>query len=110
MSSGRVRGFLKQQEFVRLSTLWSKCEIQNITQVDALADLLGFSVCTGVLAAYVYYKSGFVDLPAATWISLGFVLGGYLGARFAVSLNPEILRRVFGVFALIIGIRMLWGQ
>ncbi|MBL8022063.1 MAG: sulfite exporter TauE/SafE family protein [Leptospirales bacterium] len=64
----------------------------------------------GVLAAYVYYKSGYVNLPAALWISLGFLIGGYLGARSAVSLNPEILRRIFGGFAVLVGFRMLWGS
>lgn len=63
----------------------------------------------GILAAYVYYKSGFVNVPTSIWISLGFVIGGYVGARFAVSINPEILRRIFGLFALVIGGKMLLG-
>ena len=64
----------------------------------------------GALAAYVYYKAGYVNVPAALWIAAGFLFGGLLGARFATALNPEILRRVFGAVAVIIGVRMLWGS
>lgn len=63
----------------------------------------------GALAAYVYYRAGFVNVPAAMWIAGGFIVGGFVGARFATSINPDVLRRIFGVFAVAIGAKMLWG-
>ena len=51
----------------------------------------------GILAAMAYYKQGYVNLPVAGLICLGFVLGGYLGAKFAVALPAPVLRKVFGV-------------
>ncbi|MCE9599793.1 MAG: TSUP family transporter [Spirochaetia bacterium] len=63
----------------------------------------------GALAAWVYYKAGFVNVPASLWIAAGFLVGGFFGARLATTLNPEVLRRVFGVFALVIGAKMIWG-
>ena len=56
----------------------------------------------GLLAAWAYYKNGHVNLPVAGLICLGFILGGYLGARFAVGLPEVILRRIFGVCLLVI--------
>ena len=56
----------------------------------------------GLLAAWAYYKQGHVNLPVAGLICLGFVLGGYLGAKFAIGLPEVILRKIFGVCLLLI--------
>jgi len=56
----------------------------------------------GLLAAWAYYKNGHVNLPVAGLICLGFILGGYLGARFTVGLPEVILRKIFGVCLLVI--------
>jgi uncharacterized protein len=61
----------------------------------------------GILAAWVYYKSGYVDLRAAAFICLGFVLGGLAGSRFAVSISNEALRRIFGGALAVIGVYMV---
>jgi uncharacterized protein len=62
----------------------------------------------GLLAAWVYYKQGYVNLKAAAIICAGFVLGSFIGARFATQLSDEILQRVFGVALLAIGIKMIF--
>ena len=51
----------------------------------------------GFFAVWVYYKQGYVNLPVAAVICLGFVLGGYLGAKFAVGLSEVVLRKTFAV-------------
>lgn len=61
----------------------------------------------GILAAWTYWKNGNVNLPAAAWICLGFVIGGLLGARFAAPLSDAFLRRAFGVAFLLISLRMI---
>ncbi len=63
----------------------------------------------GALAAYVYYRAGAVNVPAAAWIAAGFVIGGFIGAKFATSLQPDMLRRIFGGFIIAIGAKMLWS-
>ncbi len=64
----------------------------------------------GILAAWTYYKQGFVDLRAAAFIVLGFVLGGLLGARLAVGIPEAVLRKVFGVYLLIVAAQMFFGK
>jgi len=54
----------------------------------------------GILAALTYYKQGYVNLPAAGLLCLGFVLGGYFGAKFAIGVPEVVLRKIFGVFLL----------
>lgn len=64
----------------------------------------------GILAAWTYYKQGFVDLRAAVFIVLGFFLGGLLGARVAVGISDTVLRKVFAVYLLIVAAQMLFGK
>ena len=56
----------------------------------------------GLLAAWTYYKQGHVNLPVAGLMCLGFVLGGYIGAKFAVGFSEVILRKIFGACLLVI--------
>jgi len=64
----------------------------------------------GILAAWTYYKQGFVDLKAAMFIVLGFFLGGLLGARVAVGVPDTVLRKVFGVYLLVVAVQMFFGK
>ncbi len=64
----------------------------------------------GLLAAWQYYKQGYVDLRIAGLICLGFFLGGLLGARIATGLPGNILQKVFGVAMLLISLKMIWGR
>jgi len=64
----------------------------------------------GILAALTYYKQGYVNLPIAAFICLGFVFGGLVGARLATSLSSTVLERIFGVALLVIGLKMLFAR
>jgi uncharacterized membrane protein YfcA len=64
----------------------------------------------GLLAAWVYYKSGFVDLKIAGLICIGFFIGGLFGAKFATEIPNEILRRIFGVVLLLASLKMILGK
>jgi uncharacterized membrane protein YfcA len=62
----------------------------------------------GLLAAWTYYKAGFVDLKVAGLICLGFFVGGLLGAKFAIEIPDYLLRKIFGVALLVASIRMIF--
>ncbi len=64
----------------------------------------------GIFAAYTYFKAGHVDIKAAAFICAGFVIGGLIGAKFAVNLPREILQKVFGFVLLTIGIYMIFKK
>jgi uncharacterized membrane protein YfcA len=61
----------------------------------------------GLLAAWTYYKQGFVDFKVASLICLGFFFGGLIGAKFAVQIPDNILRKVFGFVLLIASLKMI---
>lgn len=64
----------------------------------------------GLLAAWIYYKQGYVDLKVALLICVGFFLGGLLGARVATSLSNAVLEKVFGVALLLIALKMIFAK
>jgi uncharacterized membrane protein YfcA len=64
----------------------------------------------GLLAAWTYYKHGNVDVKIAALICLGFFIGGLIGARCAASINPIMLKKLFGVALLIAALRMILAK
>ena len=61
----------------------------------------------GILAAINYYKQGFVKWEYAAVIAFTFVIGGYFGSKFSLSLPPQTVRRVFGVIMLLGAIKLI---
>lgn len=64
----------------------------------------------GFMAAFQYYKAGHVNLMYALIIAIAFFIGGYFGAKYAVKMPQDILKKVFGVFLLIIAIKTIFGK
>jgi uncharacterized membrane protein YfcA len=64
----------------------------------------------GILAAWTYYRQGFVDLHIATWVCIGFMVGSLLGAKLAVQLSDVTLERVFGVALLLVALKMMLAK
>lgn len=64
----------------------------------------------GLLAAWTYYKQGFVDIRIAAFICIGFVIGGLLGARYATSLSNDVLEKIFATVLLLISLKMLLAK
>ena len=62
----------------------------------------------GVLAAFHYYQKGYVNLTSAAIICVGFILGSYFGATKAVQIDEILLKRVFAIILVAIGIKMLF--
>jgi uncharacterized membrane protein YfcA len=64
----------------------------------------------GILAAYNYYKAGHVDIRFALLLALAFILGSYFGSKVAVRLPQDTLKKIFGIFLLLVSIRMLFWK
>jgi uncharacterized membrane protein YfcA len=62
----------------------------------------------GLLAAWTYYKQGFVDFKIAGLICLGFFFGGLVGAKFATHISEDALRKIFGVILFAASLRMIF--
>ena len=64
----------------------------------------------GILAAWTYYTHGFVDIKVAGLIAVGFIVGSLLGARVATGISNAILGKAFGIFLVLIGLKMIFGK
>ena len=62
----------------------------------------------GILGAWEYYRHGHLNITYALLLGLGLLVGGYIGAVYAVGMSGTTLRRIFGVFLLITALRMLY--
>ncbi len=62
----------------------------------------------GILAAWTYYKHGYVDIGITAYICIGFLFGGLIGANIANFLPDIALERIFGVALLVVAIKMIF--
>jgi len=63
-----------------------------------------------MIAAINYYKEGYINIKYASIIIVTFILGGYLGSKFALYLPSSTLKKIFAILLIIIGIKTLSGK
>ena len=61
----------------------------------------------GILAAWEYYRDGYVNISTAGLLCLGFVVGSLGGAAIATSISSAMLQKVFGIALILIGLKMV---
>jgi hypothetical protein len=85
--------------------------IFNVSQHMAQGTALGAMLLpVGLLAAIKYWQAGNVNVKFAALIAVGFFVGGLIGATLVQPIPDIYLRKFFGIFFLIISIRMIfWG-
>ncbi len=85
--------------------------IFGLTQQQAQGTTLALMVPPiGILAAYAYYQNGYVDLKIAALIGIGFILGGWFGAKIAIQLPREVLQKIFAIVLFVISIKMFFTK
>jgi hypothetical protein len=85
----------------------------GIIMIPALVMFMGYNqyMAQGTtLAAMEYYRKGYVNITVALLLAAGFVIGGYLGARFAININEAILKKIFGFTMLFFAVKMILGK
>lgn len=79
---------------------------QHTAHGTSLAALL---LPVGLLGTLEYYKRGQVNIAFAAVVACGLLVGAYFGARVAGSMSDVMLRKAFGVFLLIVSMKLLWS-
>lgn len=63
------------------------------------------------IAAYTYHKSGHpIEWRYAVVIAACFVVGGFLGSKFAVKIDQLLLKRIFAVVLILVAIRLFFSK
>ena len=82
------------------------------TQVAATGtSLVALLLPVGLLGVLEYYRSGRLGIPeikTGLMIAVGLFFGAYVGAKIAVSLPQEVLRKSFALFLVFIAARLWW--
>lgn len=93
----------------------------GIVLVPALIYFLGFSQLNaqgtslalimfpvGILAVINYYKQGHIDFNIVFILAIGFVIGSFLGSKFAMNIPQEIVKKCFAILMIYIAFKMLF--
>lgn len=79
----------------------------GISQHAAQGISLAIIIPTAIMGAYGYFMRGYVDMRRVIFISFGAVAGALLGSFFACRISSGSLKQIFGVFVIIIAIKVL---
>ncbi len=83
--------------------------IFGLSQHQAQGTSLGMLMLpVGILAVMQYYRQGFVDYKLVAFIAIGFVAGGYLGGKLAVTIPETLIKRIFALFMIAVAVKMLF--
>ncbi len=81
--------------------------VMGMSQHEAQGTTLAIMIPPiGLLAAWTYYRAGYVNLKMALFVALGFFVGGLLGASVAVKVPDAALRKIFAVALMGIALKM----
>ena len=83
----------------------------HMTQHKAQGTILAaFLPPVALLAVMRYYKAGNVDLLAAGVIAVGLLVGGYYGAGLSLAISETMLKKVFGIFLLVLSLQYIFAK
>jgi hypothetical protein len=104
-ASGALSGLLGVGGAVILVPLLTR--VMRLSQHQARGTSLAIVGFTALAALAGYARSGHVDWWQAVPLIAGAVIGSPLGAHIAHGMPSATLRRTFGVFVLLVGLRLL---
>jgi len=63
---------------------------------------------TAVVSTLVYYFHDNLDLGLTLKVVTGAVIGGYIGAKLMTKIPAKSLKKLFGIFMVVAGLRMVF--
>ena len=85
--------------------------ILGMSQHEAQGTSLAFMIPPiGILAAWNYYKEGYVNWKFALVLAVMFVAGAYFGSLLSVNIPDKVLKKVFGVLLLLASVKMIFSK
>lgn len=61
----------------------------------------------GILAVLNYYKAGNIDLKVVGILAVGFLVGGYYGSKWSLSLPQDTVKKIFAIFLFYTAFKMI---
>ena len=80
----------------------------GFSQLQAQGTSLGLLLLpVGIFAVINYYKAGHIDLKVVGIMSLAFVAGGFIGSKLALTINQEVVKKIFAILLFYTAFRLL---
>lgn len=80
----------------------------SFSQQQAQGTSLGLLLLpVGILAAFNYYKQGHIDMRVVGIMAIAFVVGGWLGSKWALALPEATVRRIFAIILFYSAFKMM---
>ncbi|HVU14502.1 MAG TPA: sulfite exporter TauE/SafE family protein [Phototrophicaceae bacterium] len=83
----------------------------HFDQRSAVGTSLGALLMPVSLPAVItYYESGKVLIATAVMIGIGLIFGAFAGAKIALGLSPATVKRLYGIFLVVVALRFILGS
>ena len=80
----------------------------GFTQPQAQGTSLGLLLLpVGILAVLNYYEQGHIDIRVIGIMAIAFVIGGWLGSKWALSLPEDVVKKIFAIILFYSAIKMM---
>ncbi|MBO9684239.1 MAG: sulfite exporter TauE/SafE family protein [Flavisolibacter sp.] len=80
----------------------------SFSQQQAQGTSLGLLLLpVGILAVFNYYRQGQIDFRVIGIMAVAFVIGGWLGSKWALSLSEITVKRIFAVILFYSAFKMM---
>ena len=64
---------------------------------------------TSIVSVWYFYKEKLINYQVAAYMAGGAALGALISANFVQAVPASALKRIFGIFVILIGFRMIWA-
>jgi len=80
----------------------------GLSEHDAHATAISVILPLAVISAFIYFRSGHLDLDILAPVALGEVIGAIAGAWLLKYTSSVLLRRIFAMFIIFAALRMIF--
>jgi uncharacterized membrane protein YfcA len=77
--------------------------------IDGLGHYYAISFSWVLFAAILLIQKGYFDFQIMLFATLGSVLGGFLGSRYAKNKGNKFIKILFVIIGSILGLKLLFG-
>ena len=105
--SGLFAGFVGAGSEILIIPLLTYFSIFESVKTRIGTSLLMLLPPTGLFAVYEFYNKGFVNISYGIYLAIVFTLFSYFSSLYSVNIDDAILRTIFAIFTIIVGVYML---
>jgi len=88
--------------------VYSMIHLLKMESHEAHATAIAVILPLTIISGFVYFRGGFIDWHMALKVGTAGIVGGATGAWLLGRIPPYRLRKIFGVFIIVAGLRMLF--